>query len=60
MYNDTPLYDAIEVAEAGYEGMMKGTDRVIPGALNKVQAYSSKILPDALLRKGIALLMENK
>jgi len=55
---DTPLSDPAEVAKDGYEAMMKGEMRVISGAMNKMQAYFSNIIPDKLLNAGMSKLME--
>ena len=55
---DTPLSDPADVANDGYEAMMKGESRVISGAMNKLQAYFSNIIPDSLLSAGMSKLME--
>ena len=55
---DTPLSDPAEVAKDGYEAMMKGDKRVISGAMNKLQAYFSNVIPDSLLSAGMSKLME--
>lgn len=60
MYQDAPLYTAKEVAIAGYEGLMEGKKRAVPGLMNKIQAASSTILPDSLLQKAMNKLMEEK
>lgn len=60
MYQDAPLYTAKEVALAGYEALMNGKKRAIPGLMNKIQAASSSIMPDSLLQKAMNKLMEEK
>jgi short-subunit dehydrogenase len=45
-YRETSLYDPAEVAAAGYEGMMRGDDQVIPGIKTKVQGAMSAMMPD--------------
>lgn len=55
---DTPLSDPAEVAQDGYDAMMKGETRIISGAMNKVQAYFSNIIPDSILSAGMSKLME--
>lgn len=45
-YKETPLYEPEQVAKAGYEGLMSGKSKVIPGVINKTQAAMSTILPD--------------
>ena len=44
-YKETPLYNPEEVAKAGYEGLMNGKSKVVPGAMNKTQAFMSTLLP---------------
>jgi len=60
MYQDTPLYEPKEVAIAGYEGLMEGKKKAIPGIMNKIQAGSSNLMPDSLLAKAMSKLMEEK
>ena len=55
---DTPLSDPADVAKDGYEAMMNGETRVISGAMNKLQAYFSNVIPDSLLTAGMSKLME--
>ncbi|RZK23043.1 MAG: SDR family oxidoreductase [Hymenobacter sp.] len=38
-----------DVAKAGYEALMSGEKRIIPGFMNKVQVTASNIIPDALV-----------
>ena len=44
-----PKANAANVARAGYRGMMKGRDVVVPGLSNKLVAISPKITPRRLL-----------
>lgn len=60
MYQDAPLYTPQEVAIAGYEALMEGKKRAVPGLLNKIQAASSTVMPDSLLQKAMNKLMEEK
>ena len=55
---DTPLSDPADVAKDGYEAMMNGETRVISGAMNKLQAYFSNVIPDSILSAGMSKLME--
>ncbi len=57
-YNETTLYTPEEVAKAGYEGMMHGTDRVIPGIKNKLQGMMGAFLPDTAVAKNMQHHME--
>ncbi|MEV4052244.1 SDR family NAD(P)-dependent oxidoreductase [Amycolatopsis sp. NPDC049688] len=52
---DTPA----EIAEAGYEALMAGKDKIVPGALkNKLQAAGSRFLPDEAKAKQQGKMME--
>ena len=42
---------AREVAEAGYEALMHGDEKVVAGWRNKVQAFLTNVLPDGTLAK---------
>ena len=53
-YRETSLYDPAEVAKAGYEGLMAGKDKVMPGIKNKLQGAMGTVLPD----KAVAANME--
>lgn len=44
-----PKANAARVARAGYDGMMKGRDVVVPGLSNKLVAMSPKVTPRRLL-----------
>lgn len=59
-YQNIPLYTPEEVAIAGYEGLMEGKKRVVPGIMNKIQAASSSLVPDSLLMKALNKLMEEE
>jgi short-subunit dehydrogenase len=48
-YKETSIYDPAEVAKAGYEGLMSGTDKVVPGIKNKLQGAMGTVLPDKLV-----------
>ena len=39
------IMDATKVAEAGYAAMLAGDPLIIPGAVNKIQAFAPRILP---------------
>jgi hypothetical protein len=47
-YKESSLYDPAEVAQAGYEGLMAGKDKVVPGAKNKMQGMMSAVVPDKM------------
>jgi short-subunit dehydrogenase len=50
------LMDAKSVAECGYRGVMKGKRIVVPGLLNKIQVFATRLLPRSLMTR-IAKLM---
>lgn len=60
IYQDMSLDEPAMVAQAGYEGLMNGKIRVVPGLKNKIQAISSNIVPDSLLAAAMSKLMEEK
>lgn len=60
IYQDMPLYTSKEVAIAGYEALMEGKKRAVPGLMNKIQAASGSVVPDSLLQKAMNKLMEEK
>ena len=49
LFSRGPKADAKSVARAGYDGMMKGRDMVVPGLWNKMTELSTKITPRRLL-----------
>lgn len=49
VYRETSLSDPEDVAQDGYDALMKGESRVISGVKNKVQAAMSNVLPDNAL-----------
>ncbi|MBU1197156.1 SDR family oxidoreductase [Candidatus Micrarchaeota archaeon] len=51
---------AQDVAEAGYEGMMKGKRIVIPGNKNQVMIWLSRITPKSILLKAVRRFQENR
>lgn len=46
MVQEMPLGDPAKVAKHGYDALMKGETKVIPGVKNKVQAGMTNVLPD--------------
>jgi short-subunit dehydrogenase len=54
-----PKDSPAEIAEAGYEALMAGKDKIVPGALkNKLQAAGSRVLPDQAKAKQQGKMME--
>jgi short-subunit dehydrogenase len=48
-----------EIAEAGYEALMAGKDKIVPGAVkNKLQAAGSRLLPDEAKAKQQGKMMK--
>jgi len=48
------------VAKIGYNGLMKGKSVIIPGAMNKISAMSSKITPSKISMKIVNWLQSKK
>jgi len=51
---DSPLFkrfqtmDAVSVARAGYDAMLRGKPMVVPGLMNKVGAFATRLIPRTL------------
>jgi short-subunit dehydrogenase len=60
IFQDTPLSEPEEVAQAGYEALMEGKGRSVPGLMNKIQAAASNLVPDSLLAAAMGKMMEEK
>lgn len=50
-YEDDDLMDPRTVAEAGYEGLMRGERVVVPGIENKLKVFSRRLTPRRLFVK---------
>lgn len=55
-----PGASAIEVAEAGYAGLIAGRREIVPGILNKLCVLSLPFLPKSVVLKVISLLQQNR
>jgi short-subunit dehydrogenase len=53
-----PKDSPAEVAEAGFEALMAGKDKVVAGTKNKLQAAASRVLPDTAKAKQQGKLSE--
>ena len=49
-----------DVAQIGYEALMQGKDKVVPGLFNKVQVASAYVLPDQVVTANMRKLLERK
>ncbi|HEU4496802.1 MAG TPA: SDR family oxidoreductase [Flavobacterium sp.] len=58
-YKEKELYTPEEVAKAGYEGLMNGDARVLPGFLNKTQAAVNAILTDSAIASNMGKQFES-
>ena len=58
-YKERDLYTPEEVAKAGYDGLMSGEIKVIPGFANKTQAVVNAILPDSAIASNMSKQMES-
>lgn len=54
------VMSAEEVAQIGYNGLMKGKSVIIAGAMNKISAMSSKISPSKISMKIVNWLQSKK
>ncbi len=55
MYKEGMIYTPEEVAKAGYDGLMSGAGTVIPGAINKMEAFMNTVLPDSAVAAEMAM-----
>ena len=55
-----PGMSAMEVAEAGYAGLMAGQRRVVPGVRNKIMVSLVPFIPNALLLPAVARLQARR
>ncbi len=51
---------SIDVAKAGYRGLMRNKEMIIPGTLNKILALASKIFPAFFAIRIVRLLQESR
>ena len=58
-YKEKDLYTPEEVARAGYDGLMKGSNTVIPGFMNKAQAAMNVVMPDSAIAANMHKQMES-
>lgn len=54
------VMSAEQVAQAGYEGMMRGKSLVIPGASNKLTSWGVPFLPRALTRRIVRRINDSR
>ena len=54
------VMSARDVAEAGYDGMMRGDRIVVPGAANKFVAQANRLAPRALMTRITRRLNEGR
>ena len=59
-YQDSPLSEPEEVAQAGYKALMKGKKREIVGALNELQIKMTNLMPDSWSAALVGKLFEEK
>ena len=55
-----PGSTAMEVAEAGYAGLIAGRREIVPGALNKLGTGFSPFLPKSIILAIISRLQQNR
>ena len=54
------IMTAVDVALAGYQGLMAGKTIVIPGARNKLIAFAVRLLPRALVRRAVRRIQDHR
>lgn len=59
IYKEKDLYSAEEVAKAGYDGLMEGSNTVVPGFMNKAQAAMNVVMPDSAVAANMHKQMES-
>lgn len=52
-----PLPTAASVAQAGYDGALAGRAVIVPGLMNKINVWSAKLLPAALITPIAGFIM---
>jgi len=57
-YREASFYTAQEVAQAGFDGLMKGESTVVPGIMNKTQGAINTIIPDRVVTANMERQME--
>ncbi|GAB4091250.1 SDR family NAD(P)-dependent oxidoreductase [Flaviaesturariibacter terrae] len=57
-YQEASLSDPADVARDGYQAMMKGDDKIVSGAKNKVMATLTSLLPDKANAANMARHMQ--
>lgn len=57
-YQETELADPADVANDGWEALMKGESRVISGMKNKIQAAMGNVVPDSIQAEQLRKQME--
>jgi short-subunit dehydrogenase len=55
---DTKLSDPVKVAKDGYEALMKGDDKIISGAKNKMMVGMSNIMPESAVAAQMDKMQE--
>jgi short-subunit dehydrogenase len=58
-YKEASLYDPEDVAKTGYEAMMDGKDKVMPGVKNKMQGMMGAVLPDTMVAANMEKHMKS-
>ncbi len=57
---DTKLSDPEKVAKDGYQALMKGDDKIVPGFKNKVMVATSNVMPDTMVAEQMNKLQKDK
>jgi len=60
IYQEENLADPVTVAKDGYEGLMKGDDKVVSGLKNKAMVGLSQVMPDPMVAENMRKQQEPK
>jgi short-subunit dehydrogenase len=60
MLNKIPMTSSLEVAEAGYKGLMAGQREIIPGWLNKIGAALLPFVPNSVILTLISRMQQKR
>ena len=58
MYKTGTFSDPVDVAKAGYDGMLEGSVTVVPGVINKLTAAMNVLSPDSLVAANLHKMMK--
>ena len=60
MLNKIPMTSSLEVAEAGYKGLMAGQREIIPGWINKIGTALLPFIPKSIVLTLISRMQQKR